>query len=118
MMATGIRLADTCQCLSAQDKKQYTHMPSDTTTYTQRGNRAKMLATAMQLFPNVYIVGAHALGTLSARSTVRKRPKPPSGESTAAMSPPTLLPPSKPVSQTGTFTADAAKTAPRKCEVT
>ena len=92
-------------------------MPSETTAYTQRGTRAQTAATAMQLLANVYIVGAHALGTLSARSTVSRRPKPPSGASTAAMSPPTLFPPANPAAQPGTPAADAAKTAPRKCEM-
>ena len=71
----------------------------------------------MKLEPNVYIVGAHALGMESARRTVRKLPNPPRGESTALMSPPTLLPSSKPASQAGTNGAQDAKIAPRKWTV-
>lgn len=67
----------------------------------------------IRLEPNVYIVGAHALGMVSASRTVRNLPNPPSGERTASMSPPTLFPPAKPASQEGVNGADAAKTAPR-----
>ena len=71
----------------------------------------------MKLEPNVYIVGAHALGMVSASSTVKNLPKLPVGESTASMSPPTLLPPSNPSFQAGTEEAHAANTAPRKWTV-
>ena len=68
----------------------------------------------MKLVPNVYIVGAHALGIDSATRTVRNLPKPPAGERTADMRPPRLFPPSNPVFQDGTAGAEAVKTAPRK----
>ena len=44
----------------------------------------------MELDANVYIVGAHALGTNKATSTVMNLPKPPAGERTASKRPPTL----------------------------
>ena len=68
----------------------------------------------MKLDAKVYIVGAHALGMDSARRTVRNLPNPPRGDRTASMSPPTLLPPSKPSFQDGVNGAEAAKMAPRK----
>ena len=74
---------------------------------------AKYEPIVMKLDPNVYIVGAHALGMVRARSTVRNLPKPPVGCSTASMSPPTLLPFWKPSFQAGTEEAQAAKIAPR-----
>ena len=83
------------------------------TTYTHLGTFANTAATVMQLLANVYIVGAHALGTDNARRTVRNLPKPPSGDRTASIRPPTLLPFWKPASQEGTLVADAAKTAPK-----
>ena len=66
----------------------------------------------MELDANVYIVGAHALGTDKATSTVRNLPKPPAGERTASKRPPTLLPLSKLVSHSGTAGAAAANAAP------
>lgn len=68
----------------------------------------------MELEPNVYMVGAQALGMDSARRTVRNLPNPPRGDKTASISPPTLLPPSKPSFHDGVNGADAAKTAPMK----
>ena len=88
-------------------------MPSEMTTYTHRGIFAKNVAMVMKLLANVYIVGAQALGMDSARRTVRNFPNPPKGDKTAAMRPPTLLPPSNPASQDGLTAADAAKTAPK-----
>jgi len=64
--------------------------------------------------PNVYIVGAHALGTDNATRTVRNSPKPPVGERTADMRPPILSPFANPVAQDGTAGADAVKAAPAK----
>lgn len=84
------------------------------TTYTHLGIFANTSATVIKLLEKVYIVGEHALGTDRASSTVRNLPKPPRGERTASMRPPTLLPLSKPASQDGTAVADAAKTAPRQ----
>lgn len=66
-----------------------TYIPSETNTYTQRGTRENQRATDMKLVLNVYMVGAHALGTLSATSTVRNFPKPPSGVKTPYNKPPT-----------------------------
>ena len=43
----------------------------------------------MRLVLNVYMVGAHALGILSATSTVRNLPKPPRGDKTPYSRPPT-----------------------------
>lgn len=88
-------------------------MPSEITTYTHLGIFAKNVAIVMKLLANVYMVGAQALGMDSARRTVRNLPNPPNGDSTAAMRPPTLLPPSNPVSQEELKVADAANTAPR-----
>lgn len=89
------------------------HIPSETITYTHLGIFANTPATAMKLLEKVYIVGAHALGTDNAKSTVKNLPKPPRGDRTASIRPPTLLPLSKPASQEGTAIAEAAKTAPR-----
>lgn len=69
--------------------KHATHMPSETRMYTQRGTRENQWATDMKLVLNVYMVGAHALGTLSATSTVRNLPKPPRGVRTPYNKPPT-----------------------------
>jgi hypothetical protein len=63
----------------------------------------------------VYIVGAHALGTDNAMSTVRSLPNPLVGARTADMRPPILFPPSNPAVQDGTAGADAVKAAPKKC---
>ena len=82
-----------------------------------RGTFAKNGAIVIELDPNVYIVGAHALGMDSARRTVRNLPKPPRGERTASTGPPTLLPPAKPSFQDGVYGAEAAKTAPMKWPV-
>jgi len=68
----------------------------------------------MKLVPNVYIVGAHALGMDNATRTTRSFPNPPVGERMADMRPPILSPPSNPAFQDGTAGADAVKTAPRK----
>jgi hypothetical protein len=68
----------------------------------------------MKLVPNVYIVGAHALGADNAARTVRNLPNPPAGLRTANMRPPMLLPPSNPMAQDGTAGADAVKAAPKK----
>jgi hypothetical protein len=68
----------------------------------------------MALELNVYIVGAHALGIVNASKTVKNFPKPPRGDNTASIRPPTLLPPSKPVFQESLNGAEAAKTAPMK----
>lgn len=69
----------------------------------------------MKLVPNEYIVGAQALGTVSATSTVKNFPKPPRGDKTANISPPMSLALSNPASQEGTKGADAANAAPRRC---
>lgn len=71
----------------------------------------------MKLDENVYIVGAHALGTVSATTTVRKFPNPPAEERTAWTRPPTLLPLSNPASHEGLLRADAANAAPRQWEI-
>lgn len=86
-------------------------------TKTYRGIMAKYDPMVMKLEPNVYIVGAHALGTDSASRTVINLPNPPMGDSMASINPPTLLPLSKPACHAGTLYALAAKTAPRKCTV-
>ena len=57
--------------------------------YTQRGTRENQWATDMRLVLNVYMVGAHALGMLSATSTVRNLPKPPRGDKMPNNKPPT-----------------------------
>ena len=88
-------------------------MPSEIIAYTHLGTFASAVATVIELLAKVYIVGAHALGTVRARRTVKNFPNPPKGESTASMSPPTLLPFWKPTSQAGTVEAQAAKIAPR-----
>lgn len=58
-----------------------------------------------------------ALGIVSASKTVRNLPNPPAGAKIALMRPPTLFPLSNPASQAGSFVADAAKMAPKKCPV-
>ena len=63
----------------------------------------------------MYIVGAQALGTVNANSTVRNLPKPPQGDKTAWISPPTEFPFSKPVFQESVYGAEAAKTTPMEC---
>ena len=63
----------------------------------------------------MYIVGAQALGTVNANSTVRNLPKPPQGDKTAWISPPTEFPFSKPVFQESVYTAEAAKMTPMEC---
>lgn len=78
---------------------------------------AKYDPIVMKLELNVYIVGATELGIESARTTQRNLPKPPRGDRTPAMSPPTLLPLSKPSLHAGTPGAQAAKIAPMKCAV-
>lgn len=62
--------------------------------------------------PKVYIVGAQAEGTDSARRTTRNFPNPPVGESIAAISPPMLLPSLKPDFQDGTAGDAAANPTP------
>lgn len=61
-----------------------THIPNDTTAYAFRGTRRANHGprrTFIALVPNEYIVGAHALGTVSATSTVRRDPRFRSAES-------------------------------------
>lgn len=81
--------------------------------YTNRGSLANNGMTVMKLDPKVYIVGAHALGTVRATTTVRKFPKPPAEERTACTRPPTLLPCSNPAFHDGLWNAEAANAAPR-----
>ena len=69
----------------------------------------------MKLVPKEYIVGAHILGTERATSTVRNLPKLPVDESTPKKRPPALLPFWNAASHAGTYGAEAAKAAPRKC---
>lgn len=64
-------------------------MPSEIRMYTQRGTRVNQWAMDWRLVLNVYIVGAHALGTLSATSTVRNLPKLPKGLRMPYNKPPT-----------------------------
>ena len=66
----------------------------------------------MKLVPNEYIVGATALGIVSAMTTVKNLPNPPDKARTASISPPTLVPSPKPFCQEGTVGADAANAAP------
>ena len=84
---------------------------------THLGILAKNVEIVMKLLVNVYMVGASELGIVNATMTTRNFPKPPSGDKTAATSPPTLLPPSNPASHDGVNGADAAKTAPKQCAV-
>ena len=125
MTATGMRLdresADSQEGAARKmktRKKKGAHIASDTMTNTHRGTMAKYEPMVMKLEPKVYMVGVHALGMESARRTVMNLPNPPIGESTASISPPTLLPSSKPAFQEGTRYAQAAKIAPRKWTVT
>ena len=118
MIATGIKLEkQNVSTRLAVRQTDSSHIASDTMTNTYLGTIAKYVPMAMKLEPKVYIVGAHALGMDSARSTVRNFPKPPNGERMASMSPPTLLPSSNPACHAGTRTAHAANSAPRKCTV-
>lgn len=73
---------------------------------------------AIRLVPNEYIVGAHALGIVRARVTVRNLPKPPVGARIAETSPPKLFPFWLPASQEGVERADAAKATPNMFPVT
>lgn len=77
-----------------------------------RGTFANQGMIVIALEPKVYIVGAHALGMVNAKRTVKNLPKPPQGDNTASISPPTLFPPSKPAFQESVNGAEAAKTAP------
>ena len=61
----------------------YTHIASEIITNTYLGTFANHGKIVIALLPNVYIVGAHALGTVNANSTVRNLPKPPQGDKTA-----------------------------------
>lgn len=90
------------------------HIAPDTMTKRYLGTMAKNVPTVMKLEPKVYIVGAVALGMVSASSTVKNLPNPPMGERIASINPPTLLPSSNPACHAGTRTAHAAKSAPRK----
>ena len=87
-------------------------MASEIITNTYLGTFANHGKIVIALLPNVYMVGAKALGTVNANSTVRNLPKPPQGDKTAWMSPPTEFPPSKPVFQESVYGAEAAKTTP------
>jgi hypothetical protein len=89
-------------------------MASEIIAKKYRGTFWKIGAIVMKLVPNVYIVGAHALGTDNATMTMRNLPNPPLGARTADIRPPMLSPPSNPVAQDGTAGADAVKAAPRK----
>jgi hypothetical protein len=60
----------------------------------------------------MYIVGAQADGTDSARRTTKIFPNPPAGARMAEISPPTFRPSLKPSFHDGTAGAVAAKTAP------
>ena len=82
---------------------------------TNRGNFANTGERAIKLVQTVYIVGFVALGTMRTSSTTRNLPKPPTGERTAAMSPPMLLFGPNPACHEGTTYAPAANTAPRPC---
>jgi hypothetical protein len=55
-------------------------MASETIAKTYRGTFWKTGAIAIKLVPNVYIVGAYALGADNATRTVRILPKPLVGE--------------------------------------
>jgi len=71
----------------------------------------------IKLVPKEYIVGAQALGTVNATSTVKNFPKFPRGDKTANKRPPMSLELSKPASHEGTKGADAANVAPKRCIV-
>lgn len=92
-----------------------THIAVETIAYTLLGTRAKNTATFIKLVPNEYIVGAQALGTVNATSTVKNFPKPPRGDRTANISPPMSLALSKPEFHEGTNGADAANATPKRC---
>ena len=72
------------------------------TAKTHRGIRANTDAIVMKLVQTVYMVGAIALGVVSAINTSKNLPKPPAGCNTAATRPPTSFPLSKPSFQAGT----------------
>jgi hypothetical protein len=94
-----------------------THIPSEIRIYTQRGTRENQVEIATKLVLNVYIVGAQALGILSATSTVRNLPNPPTGVKTAYNKPPTDVLSWNPAFHAGTLGAAAANAAPRVCPV-
>ena len=68
---------------------------------------------AMKLVLKVYIVGAQALGILSATSTVRNFPKPPRGIKMLFTKPPTDELFWNPIFHAGTVGAAAEKAAPK-----
>lgn len=82
---------------------------------TYLGTLAKKGATVIKLVQNVYIVGAHALGTVNDMSTMRNLPNPPVGCKIAAMRPPISFPFPRPACQDGTEVAADANAAPRRC---
>ena len=81
---------------------------------TYLGTLAKKGAIVIKLVQTVYIVGAHALGTVNDVSTSRNLPNPPVGRKIAAMRPPTSLPFPRPACQEGTEVAAEANATPRR----
>ena len=81
---------------------------------TYLGILAKKGAIVIKLVQKLYIVGAHALGTVNDVSTSRNLPKPPVGLKIAAIRPPTLFPFPRPARQAGTEVAADANATPMR----
>lgn len=89
---------------------KYTHIATATIGKRYRGTFSMKGAMAIKLVPNVYIVGATALGTDNATSMTKNLPNPPAGDNTADIKSPTF---SWPADHAGTVAAEAANAAPK-----
>ena len=97
-----------------KDFEKSAHMIVETIAITYLGILAKKGAIVIKLVQKVYIVGAHALGTVNEMSTSRNLPNLPVGCKIAAKRPPTSFPFPRPAFQAGTEDVADANATPRR----